>query len=55
MKNRTTIYIDEDLKKQLQMFAFENDVSISKLITDVMCSFINNYTLTQDEYDKGGI
>lgn len=40
MKNRTTIYIEEDLKKDLQKFSIDHDVSFSTLITDVMEGFM---------------
>lgn len=54
MKNRTTIYLDENLKKDLQIFAIEHKVSITKLISDVTDYFVHDIVQYAGDYPKGG-
>lgn len=54
MKNRTTIYIDNDLKKELQQFAIMHDVTLSKLISDVTDYFVHEIVQYAGDYPEGG-
>ena len=55
MKNRTTIYIEEDLQKKIKIFAIEHEVPISKLIGDIMNRYINDWDGNWGcDYPKGG-
>lgn len=48
LKKRTTIYLDDNLAKQLKIFAASRDVNTSKLISDIMSQFLD----TSDNADR---
>lgn len=54
MKKRTTIYIEEDLQRQMKQVALAHDVTVSKLINDVMGDFCNIKDVYPLEYPIGG-
>lgn len=54
LKKRTTIYLNDDLSKQLKMFAIEHNVSVSKLIEDIMDYYVNDIVQYSGDYPEGG-
>lgn len=64
MKNRTTVYLDEYLMKEVKWYALEKGVSASKLISDALEFFVYNQQMANDRpqdikyihwgYPKGG-